>query len=286
MSESHNMKPRVSVGMPIRNGGDLLAVAMRSIIDQTERDIEIIFSDNGSEDGTAEYVLKLAQIDSRIRYFRQDPPLRAYDNFHFVLSQARGNYFMWAAHDDFRDLDFITKLADQLDRDTDAVLAFGDIFVVKTYNNSSKKQPFAFSTTGLGSWGRMKKVSRLQCYYFYGLWRGSAVRRVPYAYCSWWPDLPMMMSASLLGHFAYVADVRFYSNEIIKTSAERVKYQDYSNSFSLIYSVLNLLRATYLSCSQVGGSVAGFFAVYLVFIRQVDSFPGFLARRIRRIFAL
>ena len=96
----------------------------------------------------------------------------------------------------------------------------------------------------------------------------------------------MMMSASLLGHFAYVADVRFYSNEIIKTSAERVKYQDYSNSFSLIYSVLNLLRATYLSCSQVGGSVAGFFAVYLVFIRQVDSFPGFLARRIRRIFAL
>lgn len=53
---------RVSVGVPVRNGGEFLVAAMRSIIDQFEWDIESISSDNGSEDGTGEYVLKLVDM--------------------------------------------------------------------------------------------------------------------------------------------------------------------------------------------------------------------------------
>ncbi|MDS4016640.1 MAG: glycosyltransferase family A protein [Candidatus Accumulibacter sp.] len=274
----------MSIGVPVRNGGNFLAVAMRSVIDQSERDIEIIVSDNGSDDGTGECVLKLAEHDPRIRYFRQDPPISAYDNFHFVLSQARGRYFMWAAHDDSRDLDFVARLADRLDQDGDAVLAFGDLYIVTPDDKVGRMQPFPFSTAGLGRWRRMKKVSRLQCFNIYGLWRTSAIRRVPYAYCSWWLDLPMMMSAAWLGHFAYVAGPRFYYFEIPKTNLDRAKYQDFASRFNLPGAVLQLVGATYRSCSQVGGPAAGLLAAGLVFWKQVVGLPGFLARRIRAAF--
>jgi len=276
--------PRVSVGLPVRNGGEFLAAAMRSIIDQSERNIEIIVSDNGSEDSTGEYVLKLAERDHRIRYFRQDPPLSAYDNFRFVLSQARGQYFMWAAHDDSRDLDFVARLADQLDRDSEAVLAFGDLYIVTPDDKVGRMQPFLFSTDGLGRMARMRKVSRLQCFNIYGLWKTSAIRRVPYAYCSWWPDLPMMMSAAWIGHFSYVAGPRFYYFEIQKANIDRVKYQDFAGHFNLPVAVLQLVGATYRSCSQVGGPAVGLLAAGLVFWKQVVGSPGFLARRIRAAF--
>jgi hypothetical protein len=130
----------------------------------------------------------------------------------------------------------------------------------------------------------MKKVSRLECFNIYGLWRTSAVRRVPYAYCSWWPDLPMMMSASLLGFFTYVPGPSFFYFETPKTSLDRVKYQDFSSGFNLLFAVLQLVGATYRSCSQVGGLTAGLLAAGLVFWKQVVGFPGFLARRIRAAF--
>lgn len=277
---SENILPRVSVGMPIRNGGELLAVAMRSVLEQSELNIEIIVSDNGSEDHTADYVKKLAETDPRIRYFCQTSPISAYDNFRFVLEQARGHYFMWAAHDDSRDTDFIAQLAAQLDHDCEAVLAFGDLYVVTPEDKEGSVRPFPFSTVGLNRWKRLNKVSRQQCFHFYGLWKTSAIRRVPYAYCSWWPDLPMMMAAAWLGHFKYVAGPRFYYFEIPKTNIDRVKDQDYLTRFNLLTAVLNLMKATYRSCSQVGGLTAGFFAAGLVMLKQIRIFPGFVARRI------
>lgn len=273
--------PRVSIGMPVRNGGIMLSAAIQSLTNQSERDIEIIVSDNCSDDGTSEYVLKLADQDPRIRYFRQDRPLRWYDNSLFVLAQSRGRYFMWAAHDDTRDLEFVARLADRLDHDGDAVLAFGDVYIVTPYDKIGRLHSYPFSTAGLCRWRRMKKVSRLQCFYIYGLWRTSAIRRVPYAYCPWWPDLPIMMSAACLGHFCYVSGPRFYYFETTKSSIERVNSQDFETRFNLPAAVLQLISATYLSCSQVGGPATGMLAAGLVFWKQVVGLPGFLTRLVR-----
>src|SRR5690242_5268276 len=122
--------PRTTIGMPIRNGGDLLPAALRSVLEQTDRDLEIILSDNASTDGSSELMRAAAAADPRVRYVRHDPPLRVWDHFRWVLQQARGEYFMWAAHDDTRDRDFVERLAAALDGDRRAVLAFGDLVVV------------------------------------------------------------------------------------------------------------------------------------------------------------
>lgn len=276
---------KITVGVPVRNGGDFLPFAIDSIIHQTAENLEIIVSDNGSTDGTAEYLQELQERDPRVKVFRQEAGLTAYDNFHFVLSKATGDYFMWAAHDDTRDLDFIEKLVGALEANPQAVLAFGDVKIVTPDDKSGKIYPFPFSTAGLGRLRRMKKVSQLQCFNIYGVWRTVAIKKVPYSYCSWWPDLPMMMSAAIFGEFIHVPGVSFHYFEVPKTSLDRVKYQDFQVRFNLPKAVFDLIVASYRACRQVGGLALGMLGGGLVLWKQLVNLPGFVFRRIRALFA-
>jgi glycosyltransferase involved in cell wall biosynthesis len=280
MIPARGVSPKVSIGMPIRNGGYLLPKALRSVFEQTEQNIEIIVSDNGSDDGSSEVLQAAAAADARVRYMRQDPPISAYDNFHFVLRQARGDYFMWAAHDDTRDADFVARLAAALERDSGAVMAFGDLQIVTPGDSVGAIVPFPFQTVGMGRLARLAKLSRLQCYYIYGLWRTAAIRRVPYAYCDWWADLPLMLAAAMLGTFVHVPGTRFHYLEVPKTNLGRVQVQDYSERFNLVGSVAGLVAATYRACAPVGGRLAGAYAAALVILKQAVNLPGYVSRRV------
>jgi len=95
-----NSPPVVSIGLPVFNGENTLREALGSLLEQTFGDFELIVSDNGSTDGTAEICRSFAARDGRVRYVRQPVNRGAVWNFNFVLDQARGRYFMWAACDD------------------------------------------------------------------------------------------------------------------------------------------------------------------------------------------
>lgn len=274
--------PRVSVGLPVRNGCDLLVRAVASLQNQSESNIEIIVSDNCSDDGTRDFIEGVAAKDPRIRYHRHDEMLRVYDNFHFVLAQARGEFFMWAAHDDTRDSNFIEILMLALEADADAVLAFGDLNIITLNDLVGEHRRFLFGNSGLGRYSRLAKQSRLQAFHIYGLWRTAAIRQVPYAYCPWWPDLPMLMAAAWLGTFVYAPGTRFYYLEVSKSNLERVANQDYSKRFSLVSAVLALIAATYRACGGVGGVFAGIYGGYLVVLKQVIQLPGYLYRIVVR----
>src|SRR6266849_2032157 len=124
------VSPQVTVGVPVYNGADTLAVALDNIAAQSFREIEIVISDNASTDRSAEICRNFAARDLRVRYIRQPATLVAPYNFAFLLKEARAPYFMWAAHDDMRDLDFIARLKGALDADADAALAFGDVDLI------------------------------------------------------------------------------------------------------------------------------------------------------------
>lgn len=92
--------PRVSIGMPVFNGEKYIRDALDSLLNQTFSDFELIISDNASTDRTEEICCEYASRDSRISYFRQTENNGAITNFQFVLDQASGEFFMWAAYDD------------------------------------------------------------------------------------------------------------------------------------------------------------------------------------------
>ena len=101
--------PKVSIGMPVFNGEKTLGQAIDSILKQTVVDFDLIISDNASSDRTQTICNEYALLDNRIRYFRQNQNIGASANFCFVLNQAKSEYFMWAACDDNRSIDFIEE---------------------------------------------------------------------------------------------------------------------------------------------------------------------------------
>ena len=86
--------------MPVYNGEKYIQEALDSLLSQTYTSFELIISDNASTDKTQQICEEHAKGDSRIRYIRQPQNKGAIANFQFVLDEAVGEYFMWAAADD------------------------------------------------------------------------------------------------------------------------------------------------------------------------------------------
>jgi len=68
---------------------------------QTYPNLEIIISNDCSPNPETERTgMEFAGRDPRVRYYRQPSNRGGFYNFGFVLEQARGEFFMWAADDD------------------------------------------------------------------------------------------------------------------------------------------------------------------------------------------
>lgn len=116
--------PRVSVGVPVYNGEVFLADSIRSIQAQTLGDLEIVVSDNGSSDASAEIALDLAAGDPRIRMIRQPRNRGAAWNYNEVLRAARAPLFKWMPADDRMDPRYLERCVATLDASPAAVLAY------------------------------------------------------------------------------------------------------------------------------------------------------------------
>ena len=275
-------QPLVTVGMPVRNGGDRFGAAIESILSQSHANLQIVISDNGSDDQTASIAQKYCAQDSRITYIRQSPPIKAFENFRFVLDKAEGEFFLWAAHDDLHSNDYVETLVNGLHADKSAVLAFGDLFLTASVSDQGMLKPYVFSIPDISVASRMRKAAFTQCFHIYGVWRTQELKNIPFPCNAWWPDLPIMVAASVVGQFKYVAGPKFYYCEVPKTNLERVQYQDYKAKFNLISGVVGLIRATYLATAGTGGFFTGLFGAWLVLEKQLRGLPGFLWRRIVR----
>lgn len=113
----------VSIGMPTYNRAHLLRRSLDSLLAQTYKNFELIISDDGSVDDTEKICTQYAERDKRIRYIRHPKNIGHVVNFEYVMRQANGDYFMWAADDDYWDKTFVEKLLDALKQNPKASLA-------------------------------------------------------------------------------------------------------------------------------------------------------------------
>ena len=108
--------PLVSIGMPVYNSETTIRRAIETIVNQTYKNIEIIISDNNSTDSTFKICNDFAMQDDRIKLVSQEVNIGPTRNFQCVLDGSKGKYFMWAAGDDFRSLDFIEVNVNALEK--------------------------------------------------------------------------------------------------------------------------------------------------------------------------
>jgi len=90
--------PKVTVFMPVYNGMRFLASSIDSILQQTFRDFEFLIIDDGSTDGSADYLENLS--DPRIRVIRQAENLGIRRTYNNGLSQSKGTYIAIMDQDD------------------------------------------------------------------------------------------------------------------------------------------------------------------------------------------
>ena len=84
-------KPLISVGIPTYNRPKELRHALKSVVSQKYKNLEIIVSDNCSPGKETQNVVKeFTDKDLRIKYYRQEENKGAAFNFKFVLEKAMG----------------------------------------------------------------------------------------------------------------------------------------------------------------------------------------------------
>ncbi|MBC2709799.1 MAG: glycosyltransferase family 2 protein [Desulfosarcina sp.] len=99
--------PLVTIGIPTYNRAhSMLTHAISSACNQDYPNIEIIISDNCSNDNTNDVVNNFN--DERIVYIRQKENIGANNNFNECLRSAKGDYFLLLHDDDLIDADFIS----------------------------------------------------------------------------------------------------------------------------------------------------------------------------------
>ena len=150
--------PKVTVGIPVFNGAQFLRKSIESVVNQSYRDIEIIISDNCSTDKTRSICLDYAARDKRIRYIRQVKNHGSINNFVFLLSEARGKYFMWAGADDFLDVNWINALLEICEKHES--LAFGVVQYVNEVEDKidSTANRCQFNYSGFAFWRRLSFI--------------------------------------------------------------------------------------------------------------------------------
>lgn len=91
--------PLVSVLIPTHNRPDYLEIALKSALEQSYENIEIIISDNGDDNLTQERVAPYLQRYPNIIYFRKQG-MTAVENFDKCLELCKGEYVNYLMDDD------------------------------------------------------------------------------------------------------------------------------------------------------------------------------------------
>ena len=90
--------PRFSIVIPTRERAETLRYALRTCLDQSFDNYEVIVSDNHSSPATKAVVDEAAS--PRVRYVRTDRPVAMSTNWDFGVGHARGEYVILIGDDD------------------------------------------------------------------------------------------------------------------------------------------------------------------------------------------
>ena len=107
-------KPLVSICIPTYNRLDLLKENLQSCLDQTYANIEIIVTDNSTDNETEQYFRLLD--NKKIKYFRNPKGTGPFTNLNIAISKATGKYIKFSFDDDLLKPTCIEKMTAILEK--------------------------------------------------------------------------------------------------------------------------------------------------------------------------
>jgi glycosyltransferase involved in cell wall biosynthesis len=220
-----NSTPLLSVGLFVYNGERFIEEALRSILNQTFTDFELIISDNASTDRTGEIAEDYAKRDDRIRYYRNAKNMGAGWNVRRVYELATGKYFKQAAVDDLLEPDLLRRCVEILESDPGCVLAHARTKEVDEEINLIKNYVTPIRTDYDDPVARFREMLHTggdKCYQIFGVMRMSALRQLPPQGIYVNADGVLLARMSLLGRFYEIPEYLFVSRRHSQQSMARL----------------------------------------------------------------
>ncbi len=109
--KNSNATPQISIIIPAYNAENYIEKCLKSLINQTLKNIEIIAINDGSFDKTGEIITQIANSDKRIHAIMQKNQGVA-STRNNGIKLAKGEYISFVDSDDYVDHDFFEKLYD------------------------------------------------------------------------------------------------------------------------------------------------------------------------------
>ena len=208
-----NSAPLVTIGLPVYNGETTIKRALCSLLDQDYPNIEIVISDNASTDNTVKVCRRILKNRTNVRIIEQPINQGPHANFEAVVKEARGEFFMWGADDDYWRHSFVSRLVAELVENPDACVAMSG--VDRRYEDNSRFDIVRFNDdldpNGLppSRLGPLTLTSKFNLF-IYGLYRTDILRKgIAYFPRALGGDR-MLVTHFALGHpFRYVDELLY-----------------------------------------------------------------------------
>ncbi len=129
-------KPLVSIIMNCHNGGGFLNQSVKSILNQSYKNWELVFYDNCSNDNSKQIIKKFK--DKRIKYFDSKIFLNLYHARNEAIKNAKGEFVTFLDTDDWWEK---TKLQEQMNflkKNKNIKILYTNCFIY--YQNTKKKR--------------------------------------------------------------------------------------------------------------------------------------------------
>jgi glycosyltransferase involved in cell wall biosynthesis len=206
--------PRLSIGLPVYNGGRYLPKALDSLLGQSYQDFEIIIADNASTDETSELCRDYESQDQRIRYFRQPRNIGSSPNHNFVVTVARGSLFKWASYDDLYGRELLERCVEALDERPEVVLAHSWTANIDESDAVFAAPVYALATDGATAPERFRSILfGTGGDDIYAVMRTSTLRRVLPQDSYHHAEHPIVAALSLHGPFHLVPDWLYFRRD-------------------------------------------------------------------------
>lgn len=204
--------PKVVALVPAWKASAFIAGTLDALAAQSCPNLEILISDDASPDETAAICERYAARDARFRVIRQPRNLGWTGNVNALLQEARGDYFLFAFHDDLMEPGYVERCVAALEANPRAIIAFSDMAAVNP-NGSREEQSYAMLDGVADRSRRARLVARMQGFWWIpnrGVFRAPAARAIGglrrHFAGEFSADWPWLLRMSLLGDFVRIPE--------------------------------------------------------------------------------
>jgi glycosyltransferase involved in cell wall biosynthesis len=177
-----NKQPLISIAIPFYNEEKFLGESIKSLLNQTYRDITIILSDNCSTDASYSIAQSFAAADNRIKLIKHESNIGAVPNFTFTRDFATTKYFMWLGAHDLINENFIEEAINFLENNHDSVLFFPKACYFEEYGSWLEDADSEIESNSTHPQERMMRVvTKLdKCTAVHGVFKLNTLKQIPF----------------------------------------------------------------------------------------------------------